>query len=154
MPLTTINGKLPLIVINNLDKLRRKRVNLKLVTFSNNLCTMGKWYADDELICSTFELPDRNNQPNISCIPAGEYPLKMIVSPKYGPCYKVHKVPGRTNILIHTGNTVDDTKGCIIPCSSYGLLNGKIAGLSSRVAYIRLKAILAGDNHTLTIERH
>jgi len=78
----------------------------------------------------------------------------MIVSPKYGPCYKVHKVPGRTNILIHTGNTTDDTKGCVMPCSSFGILNGKIAGLSSRVAYIRLMTVLEGGNHTLTIERY
>lgn len=135
-------------------------MHLKLVSFSSNLCTMGKIYADGELICSTFELPDRNNKVNISCIPAGEYPLKMIVSPKYGPCYKVHNVPGRTDILIHTGNTTYDTLGCIMPCSSFGLLTPKqsdsmyIAGLSSRVAYIRLKAVLAGENHTLTIERH
>jgi len=165
--LTTVNGKLPLI-ITNLDKLRVKKMELKLITFSTNLCTMGKWYADGELVCSTFELPDRKNAPNVSCIPAGEYPLKMIVSPKYGPCYKVHKVPGRTNILIHKGNTVDDTLGCIMPCGSYGLLDVKrkgktdkeifveklFAGLSSRIAYIRLMAVLGGENHTLTIERH
>ena len=129
-------------------------MRLHLTTFSTNIATMGKLYGDGELICSTFELPDRNNNVNVSCIPAGEYPLKMIVSPKYGPCYKVHNVPGRTDILIHTGNTTDDTLGCILPCSSFGILNGKIAGLSSRVAYIRLKAVLAGENHTLTIERY
>jgi hypothetical protein len=152
MKLTT-DGIL-IIEMPNLDHLRVRKMKLKLISFSTNLCTMGKLYADDELICSTFELPDRNNNVNVSCIPAGEYPLKMIVSPKYGPCYKVHDVPGRTDILIHTGNTTDDTLGCIMPCSSFGILNGKIAGLSSRVAYIRLKAVLAGENHTLTIERY
>jgi len=130
---------------------------------------MGKLYAEDgELVCSTFELPDRKNQVNISCIPDGEYMLKMVVSPKYGPVYKVHDVANRTNILIHTGNTTDDTLGCIMPCSSYGMLDVKredkhtnvtntvklIAGLSSRVAYIRLMAVLEGDNHTLVIERN
>jgi len=78
-------------------------MRLKLITFSTNLCTMGKLYAEDgELICSTFELPDRKNQVNISCIPDGEYILKMVVSPKYGPVYKVHDVANRTNILILT----------------------------------------------------
>lgn len=130
-------------------------MEFKLITFSTNLCTMGKLYSEDnELICSTFELPDRKNAVNVSCIPAGSYPLKMIVSPKYGPVYKVHHVPGRTNILIHTGNTTDDTMGCIMPCSSYGRLNGKIAGLSSRNAYIKLMAVLEGGTHTLTIERY
>ena len=130
-------------------------MEFKLITFSTNICTMGKLYDEyDNLICSTFELPDRKNAINVSCIPAGSYPLKMIVSPKYGPVYKVHNVPGRTDILIHTGNTTDDTLGCIMHCSSYGLLSGKIAGLSSRVAYIRLMAVLEGGTHTLTIERH
>lgn len=130
-------------------------MQLRLVTFSNNLCTMGKWYAEDgALICSTFELPWRNNSVNISCIPDGEYMIKMTNSPKFGPSYKIFDVANRSNILIHTGNTVDDTQGCIMPCSSYGLLNGKIAGLSSRNAYIKLTTLLAGENHTLTIERN
>lgn len=134
---------------------------LKLVTFSTNLCTMGKLYDEGgELICSTFELPDRKNQVNISCIPDGEYMLKMIVSPKYGPCYKVHDVANRTNILIHKGNTVDDTRGCIMPCASFGVLKAKhssfnqVAGLSSRIAYTRMMVVLEGENHTLIIERH
>ena len=129
-------------------------MDLKLITFSTNVCTMGKLYNGDELICHTFELPDRNNNINVSCIPDGEYMLKMIASPKYGPCYKVHDVANRTNILIHEGNTVDDTRGCIMPVSTYGVLNGKVAGLSSGNAYVKLMALLAGENHTLTIERY
>ena len=144
-----------IIEMPSLDHLRIKKMELKLITFSNNICAMGKLYHDKELICHTFELPWRKNSVNVSCVPAGEYVIKMTNSNKFGPCYKLQDVIGRTDILIHKGNTVDDTLGCIMPCSSFGVLNGKdVAGLSSKLAYDKLMNILAGDNHTLTIERY
>ena len=130
-------------------------MELKLITFSTNLATMGKLYYGEELITNTFELP---NIKNISCIPAGTYIIKMTNSNKFGPCYKVQNVEGRTDILIHKGNTTNDTLGCIMPVSTFGLLTigerHMVAGLSSKNAYDKLMNLLAGDNHTLTIERH
>lgn len=153
MPMTGRGNRLPEIVLD-LNKLRTNTMKLKLVTFSNNICTMGKLYNDDDLICHTFELPWRDNNVNISCIPAGEYKIKMTNSNKFGPTYKVLDVEGRTEILIHKGNTAYDTQGCIMPCSTFGLVRGLWAGLSSKAAYDKLMALLEGDNHTLTIERH
>ncbi len=139
-------------------------MHFKMITFSTNVATTGKLYRTyddcvhvDELICHTMEPPYRNNSEYISCIPAGEYRLKMTNSPKYGPCYKLFDVEDRTNILIHKGNTVDDTKGCIMPVSTFGVLNtlnGTVfAGLSSGNAYIKLMNVFAGDSHTLEIKR-
>ena len=153
--LTTKDGKLPLIV-TNLERL--KMIKIKLVTFSNNVCTTGKLYHDEELVCHTMELPWLKNQKNISCIPGGDYQVAMTNSPKYGPCYKVKNVVGRTDILIHKGNTTDDTLGCILPVSSFGMLDtlkGKrFAGKSSKNAYVKLMNILGGETFMLTIERH
>lgn len=129
-------------------------MKLKLVSFSNNACTMGKLYHGDDLICHTFELPWRDNVQEVSCVPAGTYDLKMVNSAKFGPSYEVKDVDGRLHILIHKGNTVDDTWGCILPCQSFGVLGGKIAGLSSRLAYTKLMTLLGGENHTLKIERY
>jgi len=137
-------------------------MKLKLITFSTNVATTGKLYHDDELICSTFELPWRDNLQDISCIPTGTYRLKMVNSAKFGPSYEVKDVDGRSHILIHTGNTVNDTRGCIMPCNSYGVLSVRnggtskdmLAGLSSRMAYTKLMTLLGGEHHTLTIERH
>lgn len=140
-------------------------MDLRLVTFSTNVCTTGKLYQtyDDcvqtnKLICNTMELPWLDNQPNISCIPAGIYRLKMVNSPKYGPCYKVFDVENRTDILIHKGNTINDTRGCILPVSTFGVLEtlkgNLFAGLSSRNAYIKLMHLLGGENHTIEIVRY
>ena len=62
----------------------------------------------------TLELPDLGNQTNISCIPEGKYKVLRIYSPKFGNCFHVQDVPGRSAILIHRGNYTKDTMGCIL----------------------------------------
>lgn len=73
--------------------------------------------------CRVLELPDKNNQPGISCIPEGEYDVTPYTSVKFKQCFAVNKVPGRSAILIHAGNTVDDTRGCLLPGHYNGLGN-------------------------------
>ena len=62
----------------------------------------------------TLELPDRDNRRNISRIPAGKYIIEPHVSPTLGDCFRLLDVPGRDAILVHAGNTPDDTRGCIL----------------------------------------
>ena len=63
----------------------------------------------DGFMCKTLELPWRENQRSISCIPSGEYKVVIRQSPKYGSVYWVTKVPNRSWILIHAGNWSGDT---------------------------------------------
>jgi hypothetical protein len=92
--------------------------------------------------CYTLELPWRQNQRNISSIPAGDYDCIIRRSPRFGLTYWVLKVPGRTYILIHGGNWAGDkTKGfkthvagCILLGKKLGYLQGQRAILNSRVA--------------------
>ena len=128
-------------------------MKLVLNTFSCSLITQGVLTLNDAVLCYTIELPSRMNSVNISCIPSGAYKLRRVNSPKFGYTFEVCDVSGRTNILIHKGNTVSDTKGCIMPCSTFGVLNGEIAGLSSKVAYDQLMTLLGDDEHELTIKR-
>lgn len=54
----------------------------------------------------------KNNYP---CIPAGDYTVVMRFSAKFQQLMPtLLDVPGRRGILIHTGNTYKDTKGCIL----------------------------------------
>jgi hypothetical protein len=114
-----------------------------------NLCRMkrsdqgtrGILFADS-FSCQTIELPWRDNKPNISCIPAGEYNVDIRYSPKYGKIYHVKEVPNRSYILMHSGNFAGDkTKGyktnvagCILLGKKQGLLMGQWAVLNSRIA--------------------
>lgn len=63
----------------------------------------------------TVELPWKNNQRRVSCIPAGTYTAIKHHSPKFGPCLWIQDVPGRSEILIHPANFWHDLLGCIAP---------------------------------------
>ena len=62
----------------------------------------------------TLELPWKDNEPRVSCIPAGRYDVVKRHSPKYGHHFHVLDVPNRSYILIHHGNYHRDTLGCIL----------------------------------------
>jgi len=91
--------------------------------------------------CYTLELPWRNNQRQISCIPPGNYDVEIRLSNKYGRIYWVRHVPNRSYILIHSGNFAGDVKkgfkthvmGCILLGKVMGYLGGQRAVLNSRI---------------------
>ena len=71
----------------------------------------------------TLEQPWRDNRPNESCIPAGSYVCRRVQSPKFGNTFEVTNVPGRSHILFHRGNFIEDTYGCILVGESFTYLN-------------------------------
>lgn len=84
--------------------------------------TFGVLIKDGVPLCVTLELPWRDNERSISCIPEGQYEIFPVNSPRFGRTFQVAAVPGRSNILFHAGNTIDDTSGCILLGQSYGAL--------------------------------
>lgn len=127
-----------------------KKITLKRINSSSE-CVLGVLELDNKEICKTLELPWRDNQKSISCIPAGEYKLSPYPSSRFGEVYIVNDVPNRTGILIHTGNTADDIQGCILVGDSYGKLNGKKAVLNSRQAFNLLKETLGEEEYLLNV---
>lgn len=94
-----------------------------------------------DFACRTLELPWRDNQRGISCIPYGEYNVEIRLSNKYGRIYWVRRVLNRTYILIHSGNFAGDkdkgykthVQGCILLGKRGGYLGGQVAVLNSRI---------------------
>ena len=81
--------------------------------------------GDNQWHCDTLELPatvnGETNVPNLCCIPAGTYELKVTWSPAFKRWLPLlMAVPGRSGIRIHAGNTPHDTKGCILVGWKYG----------------------------------
>lgn len=68
----------------------------------------------------TYELPDHDNQPHISCIPSGRYRCQQVFSRKtlggmfINRTFEIQNVPNRNGILFHIGNTAKDSSGCIL----------------------------------------
>jgi hypothetical protein len=100
---------------------------------------------DGTELVKTLELPDKNNQAFISCIPEGNYAVKRTIHPKHGECFQIMDVPGgRTDVLFHVANTVKDIEGCVAVGIIYGILAGLTAVLESEVAYKKFMDYLTG----------
>jgi len=95
--------------------------------------TRGKLTTSSGFECDTLELPWRDNERNVSCIPEGVYVVVPRHSPKYGNHLHVTGVNGRSLILIHWGNYAasanprtgtPDIRGCILVGYGYADLDG------------------------------
>lgn len=99
--------------------------------------TIGFLYVNRKFLCNTLEDTDRGlNKDKISdinklkifgktAIPSGTYKIDMdTVSPRFinrswakpysGKIPRLIDVPGYGGVLIHPGNTPEDTEGCIL----------------------------------------
>ena len=135
--------------------------------FRGHEYTIGKLYIDGEYFCDTLEDCDRGlrQDQNISiikrlkvfsetAIPIGTYKVTMAVrSPKYGKIMpRLLNVKGYEGVLIHSGNTKEDTAGCILVGENK--VKGKV--INSRVTFNKLFKILQeaynkGEKITITI---
>ena len=94
-------------------------VNLLIIrnTFSE-VSTIGNLYLDGEWLCDTLENPWLNNQRNISCIPEGQYKVRLRTARESATKDYLHllvqDVPDRSLVLFHVGNKSSDTRGCIL----------------------------------------
>jgi len=95
--------------------------------------------------CLTIELQWKDDKPEISCIPKGEYRVHKVNSPHLGNVFEVTNVPMRSEILIHKGNLSTDSKGCIILGESFGILNNEPAVLSSGMAFDELTRMMRNE---------
>ena len=140
--------------------------------------TIGRLYVDGIYVCNTIEDKDRGLKSHYpleqiskvkvygeTAIPMGTYTIDMDkVSPKFssrswakpygGKIPRLRSVPGFDGVLIHPGNTADDSLGCILVG-----INDKVGRVSdSQRTFKRLMdehlipAYERGDTITITIQ--
>jgi hypothetical protein len=96
-----------------------KGVNLLIIrdTFTEQ-STIGELYLNGEWLCDTLELPYINNERSISCIPDGQYKVRLRTAKESSTRNYLHllveDVKDRKYILVHIGNFPKDTRGCIL----------------------------------------
>ncbi len=91
-------------------------------------------------ICLTLELPWRNNEAFVSCIPCGNYTLKRDIrhKGKKSECtvWEFQDVPDdRDQCQLHIANRTSQLQGCIAPVTNLGMLGLEYFGVSSRDAF-------------------
>ena len=118
--------------------------------------TLGELFINGERICDTLENPYLDNQRNISCIPEGEYPVRIRLPRESGTRDYLHlliqDVPNRDWVLVHRGNFPSQTKGCVL----VGLGTQQNVVNNSRLAMdLLMKEIinLGGENINLIIKK-
>tara|TARA_R110000787_G_scaffold1672_1_gene7147 strand:- start:243 stop:713 length:471 start_codon:yes stop_codon:yes gene_type:complete len=150
-------------------------MKLKLIrTNSSKNSTNGLLYnitSDPVFMCYTLEDEPRDVKvKHETCIPAGEYNLAF---KKHGRLHETYQyrfadihvgmiqlldVPNFTDILIHCGNTDEDTSGCLLVGDTQENNKTKESGFigKSTIAYFRIykdisEALLAGEHCTINI---
>lgn len=131
--------------------------------YKKSTYTIGNLYIDGKWFCNTMEDTDRGlddsmnvsiinsiKQSSITAIPTGTYELTLnVVSPKYskrafyktlcdGKVPRLLNVKGFEGILIHCGNTAEDSSGCIL----VGLNKVKGKVVESQDTFTRLYKLL------------
>lgn len=130
---------------------------------SKNGVTLGTLYADGVKEAETLEDEVREvpgepvakwKVPGKTAIPVGKYRVVLTHSTRFKKVLpELLNVPGFTGVRIHSGNTKEDTEGCIL----VGEERGPDRVLRSREAMFELMALLdacaeAGEQIWLEIE--
>lgn len=82
--------------------------------------TTGVLYVDGKLMCHTLEpqwrnLPHEKKVMGKTAIPEGTYTIRLSPSAKFHRLMPyLLDVPYFTGIMLHSGNMVGDTRGCIL----------------------------------------
>lgn len=88
--------------------------------FLGETYTIGEMSINGIKFCDTLEdrvrnLPTEAKVYGKTAIPKGTYNVKMRYSPRFKRRLpEIENVPYFTGVLIHRGNTEDDTSGCIL----------------------------------------
>lgn len=92
------------------------RPTIHIIRIEDNFTygTFGVLTINTQAFCVTLEPKEFDNAPFISCIPAGCYEMRKVVSFNHGSTYEICNVPNRTDILLHRGNWEKDTEGCVL----------------------------------------
>lgn len=118
---------------------------MKLIRVSlTDAATFGVLLSGGVPFAVTLELPWKNNQNSISCIPAAVYTCKRFHSEKHPNTFQVMNVPGREAILFHIANRVRDLKGCIGVAEKFEPLDGELAVQESSQGFAEFLRITDG----------
>lgn len=127
--------------------------------------TIGNLYVDGSFFSNTLEDKNRDVNKNgkfdngevkvygETCIPFGTYKVVVNMSPKFGrELPRLLDVPSFTGILIHRGNTAEDSSGCILVGENKAV--GKVLNSTpyeERLVKMMKEAIARGEEITIEI---
>lgn len=129
--------------------------------WQDNNQTLGVCYVKDDngKIVFKSEAIERgwmNNQKRVSCIPAGEYPVKLEHSNRFRKkLYEIYEVPNRSECKFHSANYARQLNGCIaLGANRKDIDNdGYYDVTSSRLTMSKFHKAMDGDTEAILIVR-
>lgn len=129
--------------------------------FRGNKYTIGHLYINGDYYCDVLEDVDRGLSNDMSeeeikkikvygktAIPTGRYKVEVTYSPKFKRHLPILlNVKGFSGIRIHSGNTAEDTLGCLLV--GYNKVKGQV--INSRVTSDKLTALLRNTKEEISI---
>lgn len=112
--------------------------------------TFGMLTINGKPICNILEPYSRDNEKNISNIPANTYLCEKRWSALIqGWTFEITDIQGRDNVIFHWGNLDDNTEGCLLTGSEFGTLATDWAVLGSKKAFKKFMAELGSQRQFL-----
>ncbi len=125
--------------------------------FLGETYTIGSLFINGEYFSDTLEdrvRPKGVKVKNETAIPYGTYDVIVNMSPKFRrELPRLLNVPGFDGILIHRGNTIKDTSGCILPGENR--IKGQVVNSTpyeQELVIQMKKALNKGEKISITIE--
>lgn len=129
--------------------------------FRGDKYTIGHLYIDGNYYCDVLEDVDRGLTNDMSeeeikkikvygktAIPTGRYKVEVTYSPKFKRYLPILlNVKGFSGIRVHSGNTHEDTLGCLLV--GYNKVKGQV--INSRVTSDKLTALLRNTKEEIHI---
>lgn len=129
--------------------------------FRGDTYTIGHLYINGNYYCDVLEDTDRGLTDDMSeeeikrikiygktAIPKGTYKVEVTYSPKFKRYLPLLiNVKGFSGIRIHSGNTAEDTLGCLLV--GYNKVKGQV--INSRVTSDKLTALLRNTKEEIYI---
>lgn len=119
-------------------------------------CTSGYLAVNGDIVAYTLEPPWEHDASLISSLPDGTY--RGVLRYDHADKWRIELsgVPGRGNIQVHTGNSPDDTDGCILVGSKLGrdlcsIQDSKKAYETLRIAFYGSANPVSTPNKAITV---
>lgn len=123
---------------------------------------IGEWNMPG-YSCATLERPWQGNARGMSCIPEGVYTMQKRQSPvvsritsgRYPQGWEITDVPGRTHIMVHPGNWVRNSDGCVLVGRERTIQNDELMITHSQTTFDELMTALGlHDEWLISIESY
>ena len=114
----------------------RKDININIIRFyESSTATIGMFYIPELKISGyTLERPWKENMDFVSSIPEGSYPAFIRTTRRI----QLKDVKDRDAVQMHSGYTMEDTKGCILANTSVDFDNKLLGDLGNLWNRLRL----------------